>query len=235
MEEQLIDSRNEKLWKEINENYIVEFEDSLNTEYGCYTVNNNVTFFIDKNNLCKDYFTHEMLHVFMAIKDLYFSSSLKLTLMQSKILSENLSLELIEHIGNCLDHLKMLPIYLELGFDRKKFIMDYDLYKCTDEDIWQLNKFYKIGKKINLRAIDQYIGRLTAILCDPNEDFNYSSDLNKIQKIDPLLYKIIERLVNHTKEIKVINRTIYEDNHLTVIANFYKNLTNWISKNNFTS
>ena len=127
----------------------------------------------------------------------------------------------------------MLPIYLELGFDRKKFIMDYDLYKCTDEDIRQLNKFYKIGKKINLKAIDQYIGRLTAILCDPNEDFNYSSDLNKIQKIDPLLYKIIERLVNHTKEIKVLNRTIYEDNHRTVIFNFYQNLTKWLSQNNF--
>ncbi|MNR60897.1 hypothetical protein D3C85_1824980 [compost metagenome] len=70
-------------------------------------------------------------------------------------------------------------------------------------------------------------------MCDPNEDFNYSSDLNKIQKIDPLLYKIIERLVNHTKEIKVLDRTIYEDNHRIVIFNFYENLTKWISQNNF--
>lgn len=230
---ELIDSRNQNLWDEINENYIVEFQDSLNAEYGCYTINETVTFFIDKNNICKDSFTHEMLHVFMGIKDLYFSSALKLTLQQSKILSENLSLELIEHIANCLDHLKMLPIYLELGFDRKKFIMDYDLYKCTDEEIRQFNKFYRVGKKINLKAVDSYIGRLIAILCDPNEDFNYSSDLNKIEKIDPLLYKIIERLVNHTKEIKVLDRTIYEDNHRTVIFNFYENLTKWISQNNF--
>lgn len=232
---ELIDFRNEKIWNQINENYLVQFQDSLSNEYGCYMINNSVTFFIDKTNLCKDSFTHEMLHVFMGINNLYFTSSLKLTLPQSKILSENLSSELIEHIGNCLDHIKMLPIYLELGFDRKKIIMDYDLYKCTDEEIWQLNKFYKIGKKINLKAIDQYMGRLIAILCDPNEDFNYSSDLNKLQKIDPLLFKIIERLIDHTKELKVIDRNIYEDNHLTVIANFYKNLTNWISKNNFTS
>jgi hypothetical protein len=233
--EELVDSRNEKLWKEINENYIIEFEDSLNTEYGCYTVNNKVIFFIDKNNLCKDSFTHEMLHVLMGMKDLYFSSSLKLTFPQSIILSKNLSSELMEHIGNCLDHIKMLPIYLELGFDRKKFISDYDCYKCTAEEISEFNKIYRIGKKINLKALDPYIGRLVAILCDPNQDFNYSSDLNKLQKIDPLLFKIIVRLIDHTKEVKVLDRTIFEDDHRTVISNFYKNIVNWISQNSFTS
>ncbi|KFF05833.1 hypothetical protein [Flavobacterium reichenbachii] len=232
---ELVDSRNQNLWNEINQNYTVEFEESINNEYGVYSINNSVTFVIDKNHLCIDSFTHEILHIYMNMKDLYFTSSLKLTLLQSKILSENISVELIEHIGNCLDHIKMLPIYLELGFDRNKFIADYDYYKCNSEEIREFNKSYRTGKKINLKAVDPFIGRLVAILCDPNEDFNYSSDLNKLKKIDPLLFKIIERLIDHTKEIKVINRNIYEDNHRTVIANFYKNLTYWISQNNFRS
>ena len=233
--EELVDYRNEMLWKEINENYIVEFEDSLNKEYGCYTVNNKVIFFIDKNNLCKDFFTHEMLHVLMGMKDLYFSSSLKLTLPQSKILSENLSSQLIEHIGNSLDHIKMLPIYLELGFDRKKFILDYTKYKCSAEEITQFNRYYKVGKKVNLKTIDSYIGRLVSILSDANEDFDYSADLKKLEKVDPLLFKIIVRLIDHTKEVKVLDRTFFEDDHRTVISNFYKNMINWISKNSFTS
>ncbi len=233
--EELLDFRNQNLWNEINQKYIVEIEETTNKEYSVYSINNSATFFINKNNLCKDSFTHEMLHVYMEIKDLYFSSSLKLTLPQSKILSENLSPQLIEHIGNSLDHIKMLPIYLELGFDRKKFIIDYDQYKCTNEEIMIFNKYYKIGKKINLKVIDAYIGRLISILCDPNSDFDYSSDLKKLEKIDPLLFKIIVRLINHTKEVKVLDRTIFEDNHRTVISNFYKNMINWISKNSFTS
>lgn len=231
---ELIDSRNEKLWNEINENYIVTFEDSTNGEYACDIQSENVIFIIDKNNLCKDSFTHEMLHVYMSMKDLYFSSALKLTIPQSRLLSENLTFDLIEHIGNCLDHIKILPIYLELGFDRTKFLLDYDLYKCSAEEISQFNKYYKVGKKINTKAIDSYIGRLVAIFSDPNESFDYSSDLNKLQKIDPLLYKIVERLINHTKELKVVDRKNHEDNHRTVISNFYKNLTKWIAQNKFT-
>ncbi|AXB57272.1 hypothetical protein [Flavobacterium fluviale] len=232
---ELLDIRNQKLWDEINQKFNIEYAESSDNEYGVYSINNSVTFFIDKSNLCKDSFTHEMLHVYMTIKDLYFTSSLKLTFTQSKILSENLTLQLIEHIGNCLDHVKMLPIYLELGFDRKKFVKDYNQYKCSQEEITQFNNYYKVGKKVNLKMIDAYVGRLVSVLCDPNEDFDYSSDLNKLEKVDPLLFKIIARLINHTKEIKVIDRTIFEDDHRTVISNFYKNMIKWISKNSFAS
>src|SRR6476620_7096185 len=107
---------------------------------------------------------------------------------------------LLEHMGNCLDHVKMLPIYLEMGFDRKKFIVDYDVYKCTNEELLEFKKQYRIGKKINLNAVDSYIGRIVSVIADPNDEFDYSKDIVELKKIDPYLYQVVEKLYNDCKE-----------------------------------
>ena len=228
---ELIDYRNENLWNQIQESHNIEFEDSANEEYSCYSQGNNIIFYINKNDLRKDSFTHEMLHVYMRMKEFYFGSSLTNQLASNSLLSSLISEELVEHIGNCLDHIKMLPIYLEMGFEREHFLLDYHLYKCTNEEISQFKKFYKIGNKINLNAVDPYIGRIVSILADPNDTFDYSSDLEKLKNIDPLLFQIVERLTNHTKELKVENRAFLDDDYLTVIGNFIENLKRWIAHN----
>lgn len=228
---ELLDSRNQNLWNQISEKYNVSFEDSNNGEYACYSYDNNIIFYIDKTNLCKDSFTHEMLHAYLRLNDCYIGGGLQNTINSSRILSSILSSRLIEHMGNCLDHIKMLPIYLELGFSREKFILDYDEYKCTDEEIQILKKHYRNGKKINLNAVDSYVGRIVAILADPNNTFDYSNDLNQLRKIDSQLFQIIERLINHWKEIKVENRKLLEDDYHTVLSGFYENMKNWISNN----
>lgn len=229
--DELIDFRNQNLWNQIQENYTIEFEYSLNEEYSCYTQAHNVIFFINKNNLSKDSFTHEMLHVYMQIKEFYFGSSLSNFLASSRVLNSIISPALIEHIGNCLDHVLMFPLYLEMDFDREKFIHDYNLYKCTDEEINQFQKFYKKGNRINTQAVDAYIGRLVSILADPNNQFDYSNHIEKLKKIDPLLFRIVERLINHTKELKLENIQLVDDTYITVTCNFYENLKKWITSN----
>lgn len=228
---ELIDHRNQNLWNQIQENHDIEFRDSPNEEYSCYSQGNNIIFFINRNDLRKDSFTHEMLHVYMRMKEFYFGSSLTNQLAGHSLLSSLISEELIEHIGNCLDHIKMLPIYLELGFERENFLLDYHLYKSSDEEINQFKRFYKIGNKINVSAVDPFIGRVVSILADPNDTFDYSNDLEKLKNIDPLLFQIVERLINHTKELKVENREFLDDDYLTVIGNFFENLKKWITHN----
>jgi len=228
---ELLDSRNQNLWNEIQEKYNVEFSDSHNEEYGCFTQNNNVTFYIDQNNLCKDSFTHEMLHVYLKLKETYIGASLELTIKGNKTLSSIMSSQLIDHMGNCLDHVKMLPIYLELNFDREKFLLDYNEYKCTRDELAMLKKYYKNGSTVNLQAVDAYIGRLVSIFADPNDTFDYSRDLNELKKIDLLLYQIIERLFTHWKEVKIEDRKVFEDDYHTVTFNFHENMKKWISHN----
>ena len=227
----LLDARNQNLWNQINEKYTVNFADSSNNEYGCFVQNKNVTFYIDQNNLCKDSFTHEMLHVYLRLKECYIGSSLEMNIRSSNILSRCISMPLIEHMGNCLDHIKMLPLYLELQFDKKKFILDYDVYKCSASEVASLKKYYKQGKTINLQAVDAYIGRLVSIFADANDTFDYSKPLLQLKTIDPLLYQIIEKLFKHWKEIKLEDRAIFEDDYHTVSFNFKENMKKWLSSN----
>ena len=115
---EFIDERNVELWNQLNEDYNIEVEPSFNNEYSCFTQNDKAVIYVDFQNISKDSFTHELLHIYLKHKEFYLGSSLKLTLQQSNILRKYLSENLLEHIGNCLDHLKMFKIYNDLGFDK---------------------------------------------------------------------------------------------------------------------
>ncbi len=228
---ELIDLRNEKLWNALNENYNISFAESHNGEYGCYCKEKDVIFYVDNKNYCKDSFTHEMLHVFLKLKNNYIAASLEMTVRQSKILSSAISFQLLEHMGNCLDHIKMLPLYLDLGFNRTKFISDYNVNKCNIDELNTLRKLYRTGKFINSKAFDFYIGKLISILADPNPNLDYSSQIKALKKIDSLLFQIVDETVKHWKQIKIDEREIFDDDHRSVITEFYEKMKKWISIN----
>lgn len=228
---ELLDSRNQNLWNDIQEKFNISFVDTINGNYSCYSQNDSVIFYIDSKHLCKDSFTHELLHIYLRLKEFYIGAGLKLTIKDSSILSNIMSDKLLEHMGNCLDHVKMLPIYLEMGFDRKKFIVDYNLYKCTTEELQFLREHYNTGNRINLNVVDPYIGRIVSIIADPNDQFDYSNDLVELEKIDPYLYQIIVKLYDDCKEIKLEDRSILDDDDHSAVYNFYQNMKTWMSKN----
>ncbi len=201
--EPLLDTRNEALWNELNENYAISLQPSLNGEYGCFSKGNDITFYINESNPCLDSFTHEMLHVYLRLKELYVGAGLKNTLAGSNILKAIFSDALLEHIGNSLDHVKMLPLYLEMGFDREKFLLDYHTDKCLDSEVSQLKRFYRTGKKLNFTIVDNYLGKLLAMFADPNPAFTYTSQREQLKKIDPFLYSATLKMVNQWKKVEL--------------------------------
>jgi len=228
----LVDNRNQNLWNDLNIKFNISIENSFEDNYGCYAQNDNVVLYVTPNNLCKDSFTHELLHLYLRSKDCYVGASLTNFIMGDYILSSILSEELIEHIGNSMDHIKMLPLYLEMGFDRKLFIHDYNLYKVTNDEIQQFERFYRNEKEINLSLVDPYIGRIVAIMADPNDTFDYTANLMRLKQIDSELYEIIQRMFDHWKEIKLDDRKIWDDDYRTVTFNFYEDIKKWLSNNN---
>ncbi len=227
---ELIDYRNSTLWDEINSKYNVTFHDS-HDNYGVYSINNDVTFYINKSNLCIDSFTHEMLHVYFRLQECYISSSLKVQISQSKILSSIFSEKLIEHIGNCLEHIKMLPLFLEMGFDRTKFIVDYYDNKCSDTEVIEIKQNFKICNNFSFQAIDLFIGKIFAMAADPNNTINYSTQYKNLSKIDLMLYQINMQMISHWTSINLEDKDILNDDYNTVVWKYYENLKRWITKN----
>ncbi|MDD3875569.1 MAG: hypothetical protein PHT69_03050 [Bacteroidales bacterium] len=227
---QFIDERNSELWNTLNSEFNIRIEPSKNQEYSCFTQNNDAILYVDENNICKDSFTHELLHIHLKEKEFYLGSSLKLTIAHSRILSRMLSEALIEHIGNCLDHLKMFEIYKNLGFRQEKFLLDFYDYKCTEFEINDLSRNYKIGNKINTNAVDFYIGKLVAILCDPNIENDYQKPLTILKKLDAKLYSIVEKLIEDTKSYNLNNEDIFVS-YRDISNDFYSNLITWMKNN----
>ena len=230
---QFIDERNSELWNSLNSKFNIRIQQSENREYSCFTQNNDAIIFVDENNICKDSFTHELLHIHLKYKEFFLGSSLKLTIAQSRILSRMFSEAFIEHIGNCLDHLKMFEIYKDLGFTQEKFLLDFYDYKCTEFEINDLNRNYKIGNKINTNAVDFYIGKLVAILCDPNIENDYQKPLTIFKKLDTKLYSIVEKLIEDTKEYNLNNEDIFVS-YRDISNDFYSNLVTWMKNNKIT-
>ncbi len=227
---EFIDERNKELWEKLNESYNVEIKPSSNQEYSCYTINNSAIVYVDYNNISKDSFTHELLHIYLKQKEFYLGSSIKLTLQQSNILSRILSPPLVEHIGNCLDHLKIFEIYKELGFDEKEFLLDFNVHKCTAFELANLKTNFKNKKNINPYSIDEFIGKSIAMLCDPNIGNAYSHQIAEFKKLDIELFDVVAKLVNETKEFDIESTDIF-NSYKDIAQRFYTRLVKWIHKN----
>ncbi len=227
----LIDHRNEHLWIEMQAKFKISIQNSTNNSYHCYAKGDNITIFVNPNNLSPDSFTHELLHVYLRSKECFITGSMKNIVANNISFSSILSNELIEHISNCLEHIKILPMYLEMGFDRTKFIEDYNLFKVNSNEIELFENSYRNNGEINLPLIDPYIGRIASILADPNDNFNYEVDLYRLKLIDAELFDIIKKLFEYWKEIKLVDRQIYDDNYNDVTYKFFENLEQWMLHN----
>lgn len=227
LKKQLIDNRVESLWKQIESKFSIAFCEASDGIYGCYTIGDSATFYIDSDKLSKDYFAHEVLHVYVSSVGCHIAGCLKNLIQDNSILSTLLTLKLLDHIGNVLEHIKTYPIYIELGFDKNKFTIDYLESKLTTNDVASLRLLYK---SVDYLASDRYIGKLIAALADPNPEFDYSQQLIHLRKFDPHLFDITYKMVERWKLTKFENLSVLEDNYNTVIWEYYLELEKWIRK-----
>jgi len=216
----LVDHRSEKLWQEINAHFTVSIEQTKDGYYGCFTQGNDAIIYIDFQNLCKDSFAHELLHAQMSMNGCYINGCLKMNIDCSPLLSKLLKSELGDHIGNVLQHVRMYDEYLKLGFDKSKFISDYNSHKCTEAEISSLELLYR---NLNYLSLDTHVGKLFAVLCDPNPELDYSTAKVRLSKLEPELYRIANNLVEQWKLTEI-------DNYRPVVTEFIANLEKWIKR-----
>ena len=226
---EFIDYRNIELWNILSENYNIKIENSKNDEYSCFTKNSSAIIYVVPTNISRDSFMHELLHIYLKYKEFYLGSSIKNFIRKDRVLSILLSEELLEHIGNCLDHIKMFKIYTDLGFEKNEFLLDFETFKCNKEELNNLKMQFSFFGKINPNAIDFFIGKLIAMLCDPNKNNNYYDELLEFETLDSELYKIVYKLVDNAKGFD-IEKNDFLNSYRDISSVFYENLKKWTIK-----
>ena len=181
-------------------------------------------------------FTHELLHIWLRSKDALIGPALKLSIGDDANLRRFISDELIEHIGNCLGHIKMFPEFVKLGYPPCDFLPDYDSEYIREVDTFLFERCMcqpsGSGVLYDADYVDQYIGKVTAALCDVNKSKDYSEILNRLQRLDDNLYSLIETLVEEWSAFDIENMSIFNDYDMMVF-DFKIGLEDWASDKSF--
>ncbi|WP_148230580.1 hypothetical protein [Chitinophaga pinensis] len=222
----MIDSRNDKLWKEITSKYEVIIHPSPNLEYSCNAKGETVTFYVPLSNYCMGSFTHELLHIYIRLKGVYMGPCLSRRFNGGAFLPKVFTPQLVEHVGNCLDHIKMLPLYLDMGFPREKFLLDYHEHKCTIQELNDIRTYYKYSANYYSQAVEVFIGKFLAMRADPNNGFNYESSLAELKLIDGELYRILDDLVISWQNYDLDSDDIFYT-YRDIVDKLYDELQQW--------
>ena len=123
----------------------------------------------------------------------------------------------------------MFKKYSDMGFEKTKFITDFKIFKCSNEELENLRNHFKYFGKINPNGIDFFIGKLVAMLCDPNSENNYSRQLAEFEAQNTELYKIVYDLVENTKQFDIAKND-FLNSYRDISSEFYEKLKNWITR-----
>jgi hypothetical protein len=117
-----LDETNHQLLIDLRKLYEIEFE-VKDIEYcEVFTKNNKSIIFYNPRIVDNDSIAHELLHIWLNTFN-YISGNILFLLSQENIKLDKIFIKgLTDYIGNCMDHVKMYPKYIELGYDPNKFV-----------------------------------------------------------------------------------------------------------------
>jgi hypothetical protein len=125
----------------------------------------------------------------------------------------------------------MLPIYLDMGYERELFLSDYHKHKCTRKELNSLIDNYRKDNKITSDGADLYVGKLIAIIADPNDSFDYTEEKAALKRIDSNLYEVVIKLCDHWNTVDIESTDITGTSYHDVIFDFSDNLEEWYFDN----
>ena len=232
----LLDSRNIELWDNLKSDWDIKVEVGDYDSPGVFTKNETAIIYMPKNQLNVPSFTHELLHVFLHAKGARIGNYITLYVREKLRLKNVLSENLIDHIGNCLSHIKMLPMFIQMGFDKRDFLSDYHINKLNDTVIDELKRNFKkkslFGNPYFSKTyVDLYIGKYFAAKSCPNTDFDYSKGLHQLKMLNSELYSILDNLMNKWIDFDVNEIEDPLSPYIDMQFEFVDEIENWLKSN----
>ena len=224
-----IDKRNVALWKELNRSdFSIVIEESNEPNYGCYCQNKDATIYVLTSKPDPASFAHELLHVKFRINGMLAGCRLKRMIQEHPILKDVITKETIDVITNCMEHVKMLPQFLAMGYSNAEFLSDYYDSKLHVWEYCDLCGKYMMDRR---HGEDRFIGKYCAMRADNNPDHKYNMYFGLMKLLDKSLYEIVERFWNDWLQYDTEKqREVLEFDYGPIISNFVNELGIYYSK-----
>ncbi|SDS35086.1 hypothetical protein SAMN04488552_2896 [Christiangramia echinicola] len=187
----MLDKRNLEMWNYVLKNYKIQLKKSSEDNYITRYSNDSVTICINEENIHPAPFTHELLHIYLKVKKNFIASELSDKIEEYPQLYFLFSHSLKNHIGNCLEHGKILPLFLNMGFKKEDFVSDYDEIILTKEEVDNLKLDFLKDNIYSRQAVDIYIGKYFSMKSNSNEQYDYQDHLKAFENLEPSLFHIL--------------------------------------------
>lgn len=229
-----IDERNSDIMEIVRQHYTVSLIETDKDYWGIYSINKTAIIYAPKSSGCKDSFTHELLHVYLKAKGVLAGNRIILLKKSKPVLENMLPVGLWEHVGNCMDHLKMLPVYLARGFAAEKFIEDYHQPKCTKEEMLQFfaARNYEAYKK---DVAEFVIVKYFAMKACPNKSVDYNEYLKILQSSEPALYTILDIFWTQWESFDIDKMDAVFNDYGEMCHSFVDALEEWVTIKGITA
>jgi len=205
--------------------------------YGVFIYNGEARIDIPMNNYSSASFTHELLHILLFVLGVNIGGAIKLQKEGNKYLHSVISDELADHITNILEHRKMFPIFIELGYDKMDFLHDAGRSVLTNQEVKEFKTLFKkrtiFRRSISHDVVDLYIGKYIAAKGACVGAFDYSPQLSEMYKIEPELCAIMDSLLSRwgnydeTKEGDILS-----DSYNLIAYDFLNEIEDWVKCHN---
>jgi len=219
-----LDKHNKQLLSEVRNKMSVKFEIFNKPYFENYSINDNVIIYINPKVFNNSSVAHELLHAWFRGLGLHGSNMIYLSAREKPKFSVVFDKKLCDHIGNCMEHYKIYPKFLEMGYASKDFLSSKGM-QCDINSIRKLciqrNGIYSV------KHLNNYIGFLISIYADhlPND---YSRHLALIQGIEPKLFDIVSEFWQAWKEVDIENPDPITRTDFDAIHSFIMNVEDWI-------
>ncbi|MGS0526441.1 hypothetical protein ACU8V7_15945 [Zobellia nedashkovskayae] len=221
----LLDERNTELWNTLNSSQNIVLESSFEPNYITNFKEGKITIYIDDKSLNPADFTHELLHIKLKSNGLNIGKYLSDKIAENENLYYLFSKDLIDHIGNCLEHVKMLPIFIDLGFKNNQFLSDYNTKKMSSGQLKEIKVRYREGGIYDREVIDSFIGSFISMKADNNRMNKYNDLYKSCAKLDKKLFKT---LVDFWEDWISFNYNDPNDKYDDIVQYFVEDLNDWI-------
>lgn len=221
-----LDNKNKPLWNEVSEKCKIHLKESFEPNYISNFKDDEITIYVDINQIEPHSFAHELLHVKLKNDGMKASTYLNAKICQSEILNYIFSKNLEDHIGNCLEHVKMFPLFINLGYHRTDFLSDFKKEKLTPNEVIHIRSKFAENNIIDKDVLDYYIGKFFAAKACLSGN-NYYKPLTLLKRISPDLYDILKNFWTDWLDFSIEEKPeAYEE----IIDIFVEELEDWANK-----
>lgn len=221
----LIDDRNEDLWREMNAHFHITLKECPEKSYITSYTSSGIIIYIDKSNIGPAPFTHELLHLFIKYKDTHILRDLSKMTETDNHLLHLFSQSVVNHISNCLEHFKMLPMYLGRNFDNEHFTQDFQTQLMDGQTTDKLMATYIKNGIYDGRAVQTFINKFFSMKASNNKRFDYGPYFKALSKLDPQLYYNLDSFWEGWVNFKIGNPP---EEYQNILETFLNEMGTWI-------